>query len=135
MPSNDDEIGHRILYDPDTKDTVLTQQQEEISSFAREISSVDVTKEGYRRRECELRRMVEEVCPMWAWSRQDGSVYMDYVPLIRQMVEAEDAQEEAEMKGQGRRGTRNSTRAHGFVRTVILTAEGRAGLIRESYVM
>ena len=123
------------MYDPDTKDTVLTQQQEEISSFAREISSVDLTKEGYQRRECELRRIVEEVCPMWAWCRQDGSVYMDYVPLIRQIVEAEDAQEEAEMKGRGRRGTRNSTRAHGFVRTVILTAEGRARLIRESYVM
>jgi hypothetical protein len=123
------------LNDPDTNDTVLTQQQEEISSFAREISSVDLTKEGYLRRECELRRIVEEVCPMWAWCRQDGSVYMDYVPLIRQIVEAEDAQEEVEMKGRGRRGTRNSTRAHGFVRTVILTAEGRAGLIRESYVM
>ena len=121
------------MYDPDTKETVLTQRQQEIRSFAREISFVDVTGEGYRRRECELRRMVEEVCPMWAWSRQDGSVYLDYVPLIRQIVLAEDAQEEAE--GRGRRGTRMSTRAHGFVRTVILTAEGRAGLIRESYVM
>jgi hypothetical protein len=103
--------------------------------FAREIWSVDMTREGCRGRGCELRRMVEEVCPMWVWSRDDGSVYMDYVPLIRQIVEAEDAQEEAEMKGRGRRGTRNSTRAHGFVRTVILTAEGRAGLIRQSYVM
>ena len=42
--------------------------------------------------------MVEEVYPMWAWCRQDGSVYMDYVPLIRQIVEGEDAQEEAEME-------------------------------------
>lgn len=123
------------MYDPDTKDTALTQRQQEISSFAREISSVDITREGYRGRGCELKSMVEEVCPMWAWCRQDGSVYMDYIPLIRQIVEAEDAQEEAEMKGRGGRGTRNSTRAHGFVRTVILTAEGRAGLIRQSYVM
>ena len=84
------------MYDPDTKDTVLTQRQQEISSFAREISSVDVTREGFRERECELRKMVEEVCPMWAWCRQDGSVYMDYVPLIRQIVEGEDAQEEAD---------------------------------------
>lgn len=123
------------MYDPDTKDTALTQWQQEISWFAREISSVDMTREGYGGRGCELRRMVEEVCPMWTWCRQDGSVYTDYVPLIRQIVEAEDAQEEAEVKGRGRRGTRNSTRTHGFVRTVILTAEGRAGLIRQSYVM
>ena len=122
------------MYEPDTKDTALTQRQQEISSFAREILPVEVTREGCRGRECELRRMVEEVCPMWAWCRQDGSVYMDYVPLIRQIVEAEDAQEEAELKGRGGRGTRNSTRAHGYVRTVILTAEGRAG-IRETYVM
>jgi hypothetical protein len=122
------------LYDPDAKDTALTQRQQEISLFAREISSVYMTTEAYRERECELRRMVEEVCPMWAWSRQDGSVYMDYVPLIRQIVEAEDGQEEAEMKLRGGRGTRNSTRAHGYVRTILLTAEGRAGLI-QSYVM
>ena len=99
--------------------------------FAREIICVDMTREGYRGRGCELRRVVEEVCPMWTWSRGDGSVYMDYVPLIRQIVEAEDAQEEAEMKGRGGRETRNSSRAHGFVRTVTLTA----GLIRQSYVM
>lgn len=126
------------MYDPDARDTALTGRQEEINTFAREFSCVDVTREGYRKRECELRRTVEEVCPMWVWSRQDGSVYMDYVPLIRQIVEADDAQEEAEMRVRGgRRATRNSTRAHGpqYVRTVILTAEGRAELIKESYVM
>ena len=123
------------MYDPDTKDTGLTGRQEEISAIAREISCVDVMREGYRERERELRRMVEEVCPIWVWSRQDGSVYMDYVPLIRQIVEADDAQEEAETRGRGGRATRNSARAHGYIRTVILTAEGRAGLIRESYVI
>lgn len=96
---------------------------------------MDVTREGSRRRECELRRTVEEVCPMWVWSRQDGSIYMDYVPLIRQILEAEDAQEEAGMRGRGGRATRNSARTHGYVRTVMLSAEGRAGLIRESYVI
>ena len=91
--------------------------------FARDIICVDMRREGHRGRGCELRRVVEEVCPMWTWSRGDGSVYMDYVPLIRQLVEAEDAQE---LKGRGGRG-----RARGFVRTVTLTA----GLIRQSYVM
>ena len=113
----------------------MAGRQAEISSFAVQFSRVDVTSEGYRKRECELRRMVEEVCPMWVWSRQDGSVYMDYIPLIRQIVEAEDAEEEAGMKLRGRRGTRNSARAHGYVRTVMLTAEGRAGLIWKSYVI
>jgi hypothetical protein len=123
------------LYDPDTKDTALTGRQEAIDTFALEISRVDVTREGYRTRERELRGMVEEVCPMWVWSRQDGSVYTDYVPLIRQIVAAEDAQEDAEMRRRGGRATRNSARAHGYVRTVVLSADGRAGLIRESYVI
>lgn len=108
----------------------LVGRQEEISSFAREISRVDIIRKGHRRRDYELKRMVEEVCPKWVWSRQDGSVYLDYVPFIRQIAEADDAQEEAELiKGRGGRGTRNSTRAHGYVRTVVLTAEGRGGLI------
>ncbi|KAF8812431.1 P-loop containing nucleoside triphosphate hydrolase protein [Phlegmacium glaucopus] len=129
VPSNDDEIGHCILYDTDAKDEIQVGRQEEISSWARQILGVDVTREGYRKREYELRRMVGEVCPIWVWSRGDGSIYMDYVPLIRQIVEADDAQEEAEMKGRGGRATRNSTRAHGYVRSVMLTAEGRTGLI------
>lgn len=111
------------------KDRGQGGRQEEISSFTQQISGVDVTREGYRQRECELRRMVEEVCPMWVWSRRDGSVWMDYVPFIRQIVEADEAQEESEMKARGGRGTRNSTRATGYVRTIVLTEEGRGGLI------
>lgn len=116
------------------RDTSQGGRQEEISSFARQVSGVDVTREGYGKRDCELRRMVEDVCPMWVWSRGDGSVYVDYVPLIRQIVEADDAQEEAEMKGRRGRATRNSTRALRHVRTVVLTAEGRAGLKWKTYV-
>ena len=72
------------------------------------------------------RRVLEEVCPMAIWARRDAGAALEYIPLVRQMVAADDEEEarETEKKRGAGRSTRNSLRS-GYVRMIEMTEEGR----------
>ncbi|KAF8165342.1 hypothetical protein B0H34DRAFT_688843 [Crassisporium funariophilum] len=144
-PSNDDEMGHTILYDPHAKDTAqfgLHGRQKEIAWSAihhsRALFGVDVKSDAQDIQanysdsvifQSQLRPVLREVCPLATWCRGDASLYTEYSPIIRQIVAEDDMQEafEIQTKPRAGRNTRNSTRS-GHVRTITLTAEGRRGL-------
>lgn len=140
LPSEDDEMGHAILYDRHGQDTSQSGQydrhEEMLSSgtrLLRKMFDVDAKDDGTgpfeekgRNVGDAHRRVLVEVCPTGVWARRDGVGALDYIPLIRQMVAADDAEEVRE--GEKRRGvgrsTRNSARS-GYVRMIGMTEEGR----------
>ncbi|KAF8913902.1 hypothetical protein CPB84DRAFT_1757860 [Gymnopilus junonius] len=129
LPSEDDEMGHRILYDVYAKDKAEFGQhdrQEDMLFTAIEIASglYDMEIQGEMEDEWrnDYREVIEEVVPV------GGGVGhgVDYLAYLRQMVEAEDAEEAREMGRVGRR-TRNSSRS-GYVRVISITEEARKKL-------
>jgi hypothetical protein len=99
------------LFDVDVKaDALETQTFEEHSRSVRD----------------EQKLVLQELCPTAIWARRDARTVLDYIPLIRQMVDADDRQEALEMqkrRGSGR-STRNSARS-GYVRMIGITQEGQ----------
>jgi len=144
LPSENDEIGHTILYDIHAKDRLEFGQhdrQSDIICAAVEVSCrlLDVaTKEDDAiAKRCEDRkketlerekRVLREICPTAVWTRGNGSLWLEYMPYVRQMVIAEDIEEEKDMlqrkANKVGRATRNSARS-GYVRTIALTEEAR----------
>lgn len=72
------------------------------------------------------RRVLQEVCPTAVWARRDAGSALEYIPLLRQMVAADDEEEarETQKKRSAGRNTRNSLRS-GYVRMIEITEEGR----------
>ncbi|KAF8974559.1 hypothetical protein BDZ97DRAFT_35100 [Flammula alnicola] len=149
LPSDDDEIGHVILYDLHVKDTAqfgFYDRHEDILTTAVQLSrglfDVDVKadaittqtfEESSRIVRYEQRLVLQEVCPVAIWARRDAALPLDYIPMIRQIVEAEDMQEALEKQKRPRVGrtTRNSARS-GYVRMVSVTEEARRIITRTS---
>ncbi|KDR83737.1 hypothetical protein GALMADRAFT_219568 [Galerina marginata CBS 339.88] len=141
-PSDDDEIGHTILYDiyaKDRPDLGHYDRQEDMICSATDLLfglfDVDVRKDDASSRSIEdeskkirvqQTRILQEISPM---SRDKGGLWFDYLPYLRQMVAAEDVEEARAMEKRRRVGrrTRNSGRS-GYVRTIELTEEARRGL-------
>ncbi|KAJ3510991.1 hypothetical protein NLJ89_g4360 [Agrocybe chaxingu] len=127
VPSDDDENGHAIVHDWQGKEAaygILDRHEDIISSaiqLARGLFQVDVSRdeeeaersaEQRRRIQREQRAVLAEVCPPATWTRRDGSLALDYLPILRQIVEAEDMEERAAAtRARGGRLTRNSTRS------------------------
>ncbi|KAF9485350.1 hypothetical protein BDN70DRAFT_871383 [Pholiota conissans] len=144
-PSDDDEIGNVILHDRYAEDMAqigMYDRHEDIWATAirlsQELFDVDVKADALKTQTFEEQSrniqykhkcVLQELCPMSVWARQYSGTGLDYIPLIRQMVDAEDAQEAMEMqkkRGSGR-NTRNSARS-GYVRMIGITEEGRGWL-------
>ncbi|KJA30274.1 hypothetical protein HYPSUDRAFT_32426 [Hypholoma sublateritium FD-334 SS-4] len=71
------------------------------------------------------RRVLQEVCPTAIWARRDAGAALEYIPLLRQMVAADDEEaREMQKKRSAGRNTRNSLRS-GYVRMIEITEEGR----------
>lgn len=133
LPSEDDEMGHTILYDIYAKDRPRFGQydrQEDMIYTAIEIScglyGTEIKEETEDEWRNKHRRVVEEVLPVGMWTRGRVAQCVDYLPYLRQMVEAEDA-EEARERGRVGRRTRNSSRS-GYVRLISITEEARKTL-------
>ncbi|KAF9568897.1 P-loop containing nucleoside triphosphate hydrolase protein [Agrocybe pediades] len=150
LPSENDEIGHSILYDIHATDRLefgRYDRQEDIICTAVETASrlfdMDQEQDAREERKCEEARreavrdqrdVMREICPAAVWSRGNGSLWLEYMPYVRQMVEAEDGEEAREMEKRrsvrSGRMTRNSAGRGGYVRTISLTESGRDRLDR-----
>ncbi|PPR06958.1 hypothetical protein CVT26_004278 [Gymnopilus dilepis] len=132
LPSEDDEMGHPILYDVYAKDGAQFGQydrQEDMIFTAIEISSGLLDREMLEKEDewrKQHREVIEELLPVGMWRRGCLEHCVDYLPYVRQMVEAEDAEEAREARRVGRR-TRNSIRS-GYVRMISMTEEARKKL-------
>ncbi|CAA7259790.1 unnamed protein product [Cyclocybe aegerita] len=126
-PSDDDENGHailRVLQGKEAAFGTLDQHEDIISSaiqLARGLFHVDVSRdeeeaERSAEQRCRIQReqraVLAEVCPKATWTRRDGSLALDYLPILRQIVEVEDMeQREVANRARGGRLTRNSMRS------------------------
>jgi len=123
----------------DTSPVSLYDRQQEMVSAAVEVArglfDVDVVRDAQEmwKQEEERQRIqraqttvAQEVCPRACDA--DGSVW--YVPIVRQIIAAEDEQEVREMGRAGGRATRNSRR---YVRMVDVSVVSRECALLSGY--
>ncbi|TFK43527.1 hypothetical protein BDQ12DRAFT_675122 [Crucibulum laeve] len=150
IPSNDDEIGHHILFDSTRTDSSqfgLHDYDTEIASVAISLSRGSL-EAGMARgatsihnsleaslafRDCkkfrnEAGEILAKVCPRAVTSTFRTSLYTDYLPWIRHMVAADDMQESIHIQNPGRGGRTTRNSGCGYIRMISLTEEGRAAL-------
>ncbi|GLB33814.1 putative P-loop containing nucleoside triphosphate hydrolase protein [Lyophyllum shimeji] len=149
-PSNDDEIGHTMLFCPATEDEILfgvRNHDAEIASAAmwlsrgtlkvgrtRQPTSIGIspfrTRELFRARvdhQVQMDKALGDIVPLPILKTRRAEVLLEYAPSIRDIVAAEDVEERAHLqKHRPGRMTRNSGGT--FVRTLVLAPESRAAL-------
>jgi hypothetical protein len=150
QPTADDVTGYRMLLNPNTSNSRgffghnLYDRDEMIMSSAITVSRGKMSGIGYcgarvlAKPRVEYETLVREIGNNRAVSVHERLVRrqvfdLDYLPLIREMIRADDETEKAEKAegvylGGGRR-TRNSQRQQQHVRTIEVSEGERRGLI------
>ncbi|EAU84789.2 hypothetical protein CC1G_00308 [Coprinopsis cinerea okayama7 len=145
LPSEDDELGHPILFETSTDNSLPTTytRHVQIQSLLQkslpcrlgmgnadaEAATMLAKANMYK---MHLSHVLHDVCPMTVWSLPLPRLYVDYAPYIKQVAEADDAQAEAtiqRVQERGGRRTRNSGKSE-YVRILQLSDLGRGSISR-----